>query len=74
MAADTWGIEVQPFEVKEVHIPFHVVAIVYMGLTLGEIFDLDSLAEDCRKDGRTRSSSLRSLFHSRREWPLPSTQ
>ncbi len=47
VASDTWGIEVQPFEVKEVHIPFHVAAIVYMGLTLGEIFDLDPLASDC---------------------------
>jgi kynurenine formamidase len=52
VATDTWGIEVQPFEVKEVHIPFHVIAIVYMGLTLGEIFELDPLAEDCAKDRR----------------------
>jgi kynurenine formamidase len=52
VASDTWGIEVQPFEVKEVHIPFHVAAIVYMGLTLGEIFELDPLASDCAKDGR----------------------
>jgi kynurenine formamidase len=55
VASDTWGIEVQPFEVKEVHIPFHVAAIVYMGLTLGEIFDLDLLAADCAKDGRYSS-------------------
>jgi kynurenine formamidase len=52
VAADTWGIEVQPFQVREVHIPLHVLAIVYMGLTLGEIFDMESLAEDCRRDGR----------------------
>ena len=52
VAADTWGIEVQPHQVREVHIPFHVVALVYMGLTLGEIFDLDALAEDCASDGR----------------------
>jgi kynurenine formamidase len=49
---DTWGLEVQPFEVKEVHIPFHVLAIVHMGLTLGEIFDLEALAKDCASDGR----------------------
>jgi kynurenine formamidase len=52
VGTDTWGFEVQPFEVKEVHIPFHVLAIVYMGLTLGEIFDLEALAEDCSKDER----------------------
>jgi kynurenine formamidase len=52
VANDTWGLEVQPFDVKEVHIPFHVLAIVYMGLTLGEMFDLEALAQDCAKDGR----------------------
>lgn len=52
IASDTWGLEVQPFEVKEVHIPFHILAIVYMGLTLGEIFDLEALAKDCAADGR----------------------
>jgi len=50
VGTDTWGFEVQPFEVKEVHIPFHVLAIVYMGLTLGEIFDLEELAKDCSSD------------------------
>ena len=55
VASDTWGLEVQPFEVKEVHIPFHVLAIVYMGLTLGEIFDLEALAEDSAADGRYAS-------------------
>jgi kynurenine formamidase len=52
IASDTWGLEVQPFEVKEVHIPFHILAIVYMGLSLGEIFDLEALAKDCDSDGR----------------------
>jgi kynurenine formamidase len=52
VANDTWGMEVHPFEVKEVHLPFHVLSIVYMGLSLGEIFDLDDLAADCAKDGR----------------------
>lgn len=51
LATDTWGMEVQPYEVKEVHLPFHVVALVYMGMPLGEIFDLDALAEDCAMDG-----------------------
>ena len=29
----------------------HIVFIVHMGLWLGEIFDLDPLAEDCAADG-----------------------
>jgi kynurenine formamidase len=52
VGTDTWGLEVQPFEVKEIHIPFHVLAIVYMGLTLGEMFDLEALARDCAADAR----------------------
>jgi kynurenine formamidase len=34
-----------------IHLPVHAVAIVQMGLLLGENFDLDSLAEDCARDG-----------------------
>lgn len=52
IASDTWGLEVQPFEVKEVQIPFHILAIVYMGLPLGEMFDLDALAEECAREKR----------------------
>ena len=32
--------------------PFHICAIPNMGLTLGEIFFLEELAEDCAADGR----------------------
>jgi hypothetical protein len=31
--------------------PMHIILIVHMGLTLGEIFDLEALAEDCAADG-----------------------
>jgi hypothetical protein len=30
----------------------HEVAIVHMGLPLGEIFELDALAAECAADGR----------------------
>ena len=30
----------------------HAVGIVHMGLLVGELFDLDDLAEDCARDGR----------------------
>jgi len=51
LAADTMAIEVIPFEDPKLPLPFHMVAIRDMGLTLGEMFDLDELAEDCARDG-----------------------
>jgi kynurenine formamidase len=52
VATDTWGVEVLPNETPDVFQPFHIAAIVYMGLLLGEIFDLEELAEACAADGR----------------------
>lgn len=51
LAADTWGLEVRPNETPDVIQPLHIIFIVYMGLWLGEIFDLDPLAADCAHDG-----------------------
>jgi kynurenine formamidase len=50
VASDTGAIEVRPSRVPDVQSPFHVLALVYMGLLLGEIFDLDALAEACASD------------------------
>lgn len=50
IATDTWGVEVRPNEIEQVQ-PFHTVALVHMGLALGEIFDLDSLSTACATDG-----------------------
>jgi kynurenine formamidase len=52
VAADNWAVEVVPYETEYVLLPFHVLGIVYMGLTLGEVFDLEELARDCAQDGR----------------------
>jgi kynurenine formamidase len=52
VATDTWGAEVLPNETADVFQPFHVVALVHMGLLLGEIFDLEALAADCAEDGQ----------------------
>jgi kynurenine formamidase len=52
VASDTSAVEVVPFSVPGVHAPFHVVGIVYMGLLVGEMFDLDQLAARCHDDGR----------------------
>lgn len=51
VATDTWGAEVLPTEPKDVSMPMHIILIVHMGLTLGEIFDLEAIAEDCERDG-----------------------
>jgi kynurenine formamidase len=53
VAADTWSVEVVPEGVRPdaIPLPVHAVAIVHMGLPLGENFVLDSLAEDCAADG-----------------------
>jgi len=51
VATDTWGFEVRPNETLDVDQPLHLVTIVHMGLWVGEIFDLDPLAEDCAADG-----------------------
>ena len=51
VATDTWGFEVRPNETPDVAQPLHIVCIVHMGLWVGEIFDLDPLAEDCARDG-----------------------
>ncbi|MCL8206861.1 MAG: cyclase family protein [Actinomycetia bacterium] len=52
VASDTWALEVRPGEVEGVQVPFHLVAITYMGLSLGEIWDLEELAEDAAADGQ----------------------
>ncbi len=51
MATDTWGTEVIPNETPDVFQPLHPILIVHTGLLIGEIFDLEELAEDCRQDG-----------------------
>jgi kynurenine formamidase len=49
-ATDTWGTEVIPNETADVFQPLHCVAIVNMGMLVGEIFNLDDLAADCAED------------------------
>lgn len=51
ICTDTWGCEVRPNEVKGVNQPWHWVVIPMIGITMGEIFNLKELADDCRDDG-----------------------
>jgi kynurenine formamidase len=52
LATDTWGMEVLPNETPDVFQPLHIVLLVGMGLYVGEIFDLQALADDCAQDGQ----------------------
>lgn len=51
VATDTWGTEVLPNETPDVFQPLHIILLVNAGITLGEIFDLEALAQDCADDG-----------------------
>ncbi len=51
VATDTNAVEVIPFEDPTTPLPVHLLCIRDMGLTLGEMFDLDELAADCASDG-----------------------
>jgi kynurenine formamidase len=50
ICSDTWGVEVRPNETSEVGQPWHWVVIPAMGLTMGEMFFLKDLADDCAAD------------------------
>tara|TARA_B100001093_G_C26202041_1_gene748384 strand:- start:251 stop:598 length:348 start_codon:yes stop_codon:yes gene_type:complete len=51
LASDTWGCEVRPNEsVKGINQPWHWITIPIMGMTMGEIFYLKDIAEDCADD------------------------
>ncbi len=53
IATDTWGFEVRPneFDVPAFQ-PLHQVVIPNLGLTIGELWDLDELAVVCAEQGR----------------------
>jgi kynurenine formamidase len=51
VASDNWAIEVLPGEDPNAILNLHCVLIRDMGMTLGEIFDLEELAADCAADG-----------------------
>ena len=51
VCSDNWAIEVLPGEDPNAVFNVHMVLIRDMGLTLGEIFDLEELSADCAADG-----------------------
>ena len=52
IASDTWGCEVRPNESEEgINQPWHWITIPIMGITMGEIFSLKEIGDDCAEDG-----------------------
>ncbi len=51
ICSDTWGCEVRPNETNEANQPWHWVVITALGISMGEIFYLKELAQDCAEDG-----------------------
>ncbi|MGE3772767.1 MAG: cyclase family protein [Gammaproteobacteria bacterium] len=51
ICTDTWGCEVRPNETREASQPWHWVVIPRIGISMGEIFYLKDLADDCAQDG-----------------------
>lgn len=53
VATDTWGFEVRPNEFDAPAFqPLHQIAIPNMGLTIGEMWDLEELGAACAEAGR----------------------
>ena len=51
ICTDTWGCEVRPNETDDCTQPWHWVVIPMIGISMGEIFYVKDLAEDCARDG-----------------------
>jgi kynurenine formamidase len=51
ICCDTWGCEVRPNETTDAQQPWHWVVIPMIGITMGEIFVMGELADDCAEDG-----------------------
>ncbi len=52
VATDTLVLEVYPCESKELYLPVHLLHLVEMGMTQGQNWFLDGLADACAADGR----------------------
>jgi kynurenine formamidase len=51
LASDTYCVEVKPPSEAGTTHPVHAVLIRDLGMTIGEIFNFETLAEDCAEDG-----------------------
>ncbi|MGZ6588555.1 MAG: cyclase family protein [Solirubrobacteraceae bacterium] len=51
VASDTWGLEAMPYETSDILSPLHVILLVNAGVYIGEMWNMESLADDCAEDG-----------------------
>lgn len=51
VATDTWGTEVLPNETPDFFQPLHVILLMNAGIHLGEMWEMEELADDCAADG-----------------------
>jgi kynurenine formamidase len=51
VATDTLSLEVLPCEDDSIYLPVHLLHLVEMGMTQGQNWVLDELADDCAQDG-----------------------
>ena len=52
VATDTLPFEVIPCQYEDIYLPVHLLHLVEMGLTQGQNWVLDALADECATDGR----------------------
>jgi kynurenine formamidase len=52
VATDTVALEVYPGEQEDLYLPVHLLHLVEMGMTQGQNWFLDELADACAEDGR----------------------
>ena len=71
IATDTWGFEVRPNEFDDAFQPLHQVAIPHIGLFIGEMWDLDALAEACIADRNYDFFLTAARSRSRAPWAHP---
>jgi sugar/nucleoside kinase (ribokinase family) len=66
VAADNFSVEVWPPDRSEEARPFgflHRALMGLLGMAIGELWDLDALAEDCAQDGRYESLLVSAPLH-----------
>lgn len=51
VACDNWALDVLPQQNPDADFELHMVLIRDMGLSIGEMFDFEELADDCAADG-----------------------
>ena len=71
IACDNYALEVLPSRQPPAGYPLHMVLIRDMGMTLGEMFNLEELSADCNRDGVLGLPAGRNRIEDHRGRPAP---